>query len=223
MTGVVDRVGSVGYYLFAGGFVAVCLVVAPVVVPAVSLVALPIFAFKSTKQWLEHRSLYNQTLDSRGFRVRFGRVEGQDYTRWDGKMSDQVRDSNELEQALLHDLLNKYAHGGEIGFRTDQTKWPPDSAFATQKDLDWLAIEIVRKEKEELLDSDLKMLRLFAKLLIPVVGIFWALNSERRCCIIPRPIPKGRNRDKRQDTHWEAREAIRFHQQVLFAKLGVPS
>lgn len=196
-------------------------IVVVAVAPLVSLVVAPIFALKALPEWIIHRSLYNRTLTD-GSRAKLGRVEGQDYSRWDGKTVTQIQ-SNSTEQERMHELIGAYVHGKEDdSFKTDSSKQAVDSPFRTQEDLKWLKKEFSRREIKDLLDSDLKMLRAFSKALIPVVGAFWVLFSETdmggasnltcRVCMM--------GGSDSEDTHWKWREAIKFHQKILSNNLS---
>lgn len=195
-------------------------VVVVAVAPVVSLVAVPIFALKALPKWVEHRSLYNRTLTG-GSRAKFGRIEGQDYTRWDGKAVTQIK-TNPTWQERMHELIDAYVHGqNDDSFEEDSRKQAVDSPFQTQEDLDWLKREFSRREKKDLLDSDLKMLRAFSKAIIPIVGVIWALLSETgmggACEMGCRVCRMG---DSLEDTHWGWREAIKFHQKTILNKLS---
>lgn len=188
------------------------------VTPVISLVAVPIFALKALPQWVEHRSLYNRTLTN-GSRAKFGRVEGQDYTRWDGKPITQIN-TNPTWQERMHELIGAYVHGQEDSeFERDPSKQATNSPFHTQDDLNWLKREFTRREKKDSLDSDLKMLRAFSKALIPIAGVIWVLFSELSmggaCEMECRGCMMG------GDTHWGWKKAINFHQNILSKKLSL--
>lgn len=205
---------ATGGLLFVG-----CGLVAVAIAPVVSLVAIPIFAFKALPQWFEHRALYNRTLTN-GSRAKFGRIEGQDYTRWDGKAISSVL-TKPTWQERVHEQLGLYFHGQEDdSFRKNEQI--TDNPFQSKDDLDWLNKEFIRREKKDLLDSDLRMIRAFAKALIPIVGFIWVLFTElstggasNLTCTV---CEKGWNTS---DKHWEWRKAIKFHQARLSSKLAL--
>ena len=97
-----------------------------------------------------------------------------------------------------------------------------DSPFRTQEDLQWLNREFSRREKKDLLDSDLKMLRAFSKALIPIIGVIWVLFTELssggaseygcRVCMMGREA---------ENTHWGWITAIDFHKRSLEHRLQV--
>lgn len=198
--------------------VGVGAVVVIAVAPLVSLVAIPIFSLKALSHWDEHKSLYNQTLTN-GSRAKFGRVEGQDYTRWDGKAITQIK-TNPTWQERMHELIGVYIHGQKEDFYENYCKGQADSPFQTLDDFNWLEREFTRREKKDLLDSDLKMLRAFSKALIPIVGVFWVIYSETsmsgasevgcRVCMMGRDS---------ENTHWGWKRAILFHQETISEKL----
>lgn len=215
MTKIVDGLKTAAICTVVGLGVLIVVTAAPVV----SLIAMPIFALKAIPHWIEHRSLYNRTL-THGSRVKFGRVEGQDYTRWDGKAVTQIK-TNPTWQDRMHELIDEYVHGQKDYSFRDSSKQGVDSTFQTQDDLDWLKQEFTRREEKDLLDSDLKMLRAFSKALIPIVGLYWVLSSEigmgGACEIGCRVCMMGGDSE---DTHWGWRQAIEFHQKTILNKLS---
>lgn len=193
-----------------------------VVAPIVSLVAIPIFACKSLIQWLEYKPLFNRTLFN-GSRAIFGRVEGQDYTRWDGRVTSLI-ETDPKQQKRIH-LINSI--GVYIHCKGNQNLHAIDSPFQTQEDLNWLDQEFSQRKKQELLDSDLRMLRAFCKALIPIVGVFWAFFTETnigggfeigcRRCTLAFFMREEHNDDK---SYWEWRKAIDHHKKILANKLN---
>ncbi len=196
-------------------------VVVVALAPLVSLVALPIFAAKAAWHWREHASLYSQTLNHKGAREQFGRVEGQDYTRWDGKATSLAQiNLNNIEKR--HEALGLYVHGAKTTPRQNyfSKEDVPASPFTTEEDLRWLNREFARKEKQDLLDSDLRIVRAIAKGLIPLIGVIWILATELdfggasemgcRVCMMGGD----------EDTHWSWRDALVFHKGNLQAKLA---
>lgn len=217
MTKIVEGLKDAAAFTVAGVGAVVVVAVAPVV----SLVAVPIFALKSLHQWVEHRSLYNRTLTD-GSRAKFGRVEGQDYTRWDGKAVTQIK-TNPTWQERMYELIDEYVHGQkDHSFKNVSSKQAVDNPFQTQDDLSWLKREFSRREKKDLLNSDLKMLRAFFKALIPIVGVIWVFfsetgmggASEMGCRVCRLGMMGGK------DTHWGWRGAIKFHQKTISNKLS---
>lgn len=210
------------YSIVVGGIVGtVVLSAAIVLAPIISLFATPYFLAKAIPKWIDHRKFYKQTLVTNQTRAKFGRIEGQDYTQWNGKVSLA---KNELTRAdRLHADIGKYMHGYKD--RSFESKQNPEAPFKTTEDLDWLKKEFVRKEKEDLLDADLKMLRASAKALIPLAGIIWLVFTETmpggasmmgcEVCMMSGMGPKSQNR------HWSWRSAIEYHQSNLKSNLGV--
>ncbi len=208
------KLAGLGVVLGVGAVVGVALA------PMVSLVAVPIFALKALPKWIEHGTLYNRTLTD-GRRAKYGRIEGQDYTRWDGKAVSQVK-SNPTPQDRMHELINKYVHGQKKSpCKLTVSQQALDCPFKTGNDLTWLKSEFTRREIKDLLDSDLKMLRAFSKALIPLAGVFWVLYSETGmggasqigCSVC---MTGG----KASESHWGWQKAINFHKQALSTILG---
>lgn len=190
--------------------------------PLVSVIAVPVFAAKALLHWNEHRSLYNRTLTDFG-RAKFGRIGGQNYMRWDGKNFQQsIPNASQIDK--IHEVMGSYLHGSpDAKFRYDPSAETQDSPFKTPEDLAWLTREFQRKEKEDLLDNDLKMLRAFSKALIPIIGVIWVLYTEFsvggasemgcRGCLMGGPDA--------ENAHWGWREAIRFHSKSLIRRLEI--
>ena len=86
-------------------------VVVTAVAPFVSAVAVPVFAIKAYLHWNEHRPLYNRTLTNLT-REKFGRIAGQDYTRWDGKAVDQMNTKPTWAERM-HEAIGSYIHGSQ--------------------------------------------------------------------------------------------------------------
>lgn len=204
--------------------VTTIVVTAMVIAPFVSLVAVPIFALKALMGGIRHRSLYQRTLTN-GSRARLGRVEGQDYTRWNGQ-AIQPKTAPLTEQERMHALMNKYTHGqSDFAFKHNPVRWrAADNSFKSLADYYWLDREFVRREKEDLWKVDLKMLRAFAKALIPILGVIWVLATELQlggaselgCRVCRMGGSKAKNK------HWGWKSAIKFHQAVIIAKLNNP-
>lgn len=220
----------IGNCLVGSAVVAGITVIGGALSPLVAIVALPIFALKAIPKWLDHRAFYNQTLTD-GKRVKHGRIEGQDYTRWDGKPF--ITKDGPTRQERLHEAMGEYIHGRDDSNKssssTSRYKSPlpfpmkkRETGFKTQKDLEWLDKEFVRREKKDLLDADLKMVRAFAKALIPFIGVWLVIGSETgvggasefgcRACRM--------DGDDGQEAHWGWKTAIRHHQTALYEKLN---
>lgn len=177
-----------------------------VVLPAISLVTTPIFAFKAIPKWINHRKLYNATLLN-GQRAPYGRINGQDYTRWDGQATGKPQTKKEK----LHELMGLYIHGAN---QKNDSIDEANNPFKTKEDIQWLRKEIKRREAKDLLDADLKMLRACAKGLIPLLGAIWILTTETgtggasefgcRVCRL------GGEMGELQ--HWGWREALKAHE-----------
>lgn len=198
--------------------IAVGAVVATILAPVVSLVAVPIFALKALPQWIEHRSLYNRTLTD-GTRAKFGRIEGQDYTRWDGKAITQEK-TNPTWQERMHELMDAYVHGQKDASFSYHFEQAEDCPLQTKEDLNWLKREFTRREKKDRLDSDLKMLRAFSKALILIAGVIWVLFSETAIGGASQMgCPVCMLGGDSEDTHWNWKEAILFHKKALSQKL----
>ncbi|MGL5264230.1 MAG: hypothetical protein ACRDAI_06645 [Candidatus Rhabdochlamydia sp.] len=189
--------------------------IATVVAPLLSVVAIPYFSIKSLCKWIEYRPLYNNTLTN-GSREKFGRIAGQDYTRWDGKAVRQ--ESLTLEQQQ-HELADAYIHGAEDpSFMKNRDK-VFDNPFSAKEDYLWLNREFTRREKKEPLDNDVRMLRAFSKALIPLVGWPWVLMTETSfggasqigCDVCMKGQLALKDRAWSKEAHWGWRKAITFH------------
>lgn len=197
--------------LFAlGGIVAVP--VAVVAAPIVSLVAIPVFALKALSKCIDHQKLYKQTLTNQT-REKYGRIPGQDYTRWDGK--EVVK--NLSPTVRKHESMGEYFHGLE---KNPFQEHAADNPFSTIEDKKWLALEHRRLQVKELMGNDLKMIRKFAKALIPLIGLIWVacteVNTRRgasqfRC----RACVTGDGHQK----HWSRGKSISYHINALGQKL----
>lgn len=142
--------------------------------PFLSLGAIPFYAIRAIPKWIAHRSLYKKTLTNQS-REKFGRIKGQDYTRWDGKAVIQAKKiPTHIER--MHEALGEYFHGAE----DDSFEAASDSPFKTLEDVEWLKLELERLGKKYSLNYDLGKLRAFSKALIPIIGVIWVVFSETR-------------------------------------------
>lgn len=187
-------------------------VLVSLVSPLISLVALPILAVKTAKDYAEHKSLYKKTLTNQT-RAPFGRVEGQDYTRWDGKEIKVLSDDQMKKK--LHKELRYFSHGCvENGItrkqRYEHDASPADCPFKTKEDLEWLKIELARVKKEKDFKWDKDYLCLFSEMLIPLVGVFLAYRTFRTLNNISKSAGEWK---------WEQVQAINYHIEALQLKL----
>lgn len=192
----------------------VCAAVVGVFAPLVSVVAVPIFALKALPAGIQYRSLYNRTLTN-GSRAKFGRIKEQDYTRWNGKPESKTM---QTKSDRIHESIGQYVHGQKsFEFKNYPVN---DSPFLTKEDLKWLELEFKRREKKDLLESDLKMLRAFSKALIPIGGLFWVLATETTVGGASEIGCRGcmMGDSDSEDTHWSWREAINYHRVILSEK-----
>lgn len=213
---------DLGGTIFWGGIITVI----GVATPLVSLVAIPIFAIKSIPKFIDHKKLYNKTLTN-GTRAKFGRVEGQDYTRWDGKKTFTKKNDFEKE----HERINIYFHGGTKNYYNNEL--PQDYPFKTIEDLNWLKREFKRREKKDLLDDNLTTIKAFSWALIPLVGIFVAIvvklnecrisdcNVCKSCCMAYEEEPLEEKKPKEEIPHWKWHQAIKFHIKTVKENLGI--
>lgn len=103
-----------------------------------------------------------------------------------------------------------------------------NNAFSTNEDSLWLNREFTRREKKDLLDNDLRMLRAFAKALVPLVGPFWVLGTELSfggafqigcsVCMMGQRALKDPSWEKK--AHWRWKEAISFHRDSIKKIVG---
>lgn len=205
--------------------VSTAALVAIVVAPLFSTLAMSYFACKTLYKWVEYRPFYNDTLTN-GSREKFGRVIGQDYTRWDGKAVSQVK-SLTLDQKQ-HELADAYVHGAKDRFfMKNYDKEALDNSFSTNEDLLWLNQEFTRREKKELLDKDLRMLRAFSKALVPLIGPFWVLGTEMSfggafqigcsVCMMGQRALKDPSWSRK--AHWGWKQAITFHRNNILREM----
>lgn len=190
-------------FLFVGIFA-----VGGVVAPLVSLVALPIFALKALPVWIKSRSLYKQTLTD-GVRAKFGRVEGQDYTRWNGKSLDaEAMDANQRAHGGPN---HEYYLHGRVDKNFKKSKEAIITPFSTKEDLEWLTIELERRKAIDwILPYRLNEVSLLAKMLVPLIGLSWAIATDG----IPSSFSCEVLKTCRQDhitKHWNWHDAINFH------------
>lgn len=175
---------------------AVVYTVGIALVPAVSIVALPIFAIKAIPTWLKHRTLYAKTLTN-GTRARFGRINGQDYTRTNGRVTQQ--DNSQLTEGdRFHLSMGKFPCG-----KPDEPGRTP--SFNTNEDYNWLQREFDRLPQEKLLVQDLTIVLAFACGLVPLIGPLLLLGvlspSDSEVCMDP-----GDGKP-----HWSKKRAVEFH------------
>lgn len=140
------------------------------ITPLVSLVAFPIFALQTISSYVGYKRLYNvRKLNP----FEFGRIQGQDYTKWNGKFVD-IKSRQLFEARQLFEY--SYYHGSEDARFTNY--FFQNNAFKTQEDLDWLNKEhrfIIAKYDYESLKTKT---RVFFKTLFPIIGLIWVLGTE---------------------------------------------
>lgn len=182
------------------------------VAPVVSAVALPIFALKAIPTWINYKIKYNRTLTN-GQRERYGRVPGQDYTRWDGRaVEGKSRELTKAEKS--HEKLNAYIHGREnLDFKNNLSPWVR-SSFNTSEDVQWLDNEIDLRKAKVKLDADIRMIQIFAVSLVPIIGWMYAFvlatsvggPSSMGCsvCLL----------DGKEDKHWGWGESLSYHKKL---------
>lgn len=188
--------------------------------PIVSVVALPIFSAMASYHWLKstYYSWGHQNTE------KYGRIKGQDYTRWDGK---SVRPLNKEQSKIerMHAEIGEHLHGREDKNFIDilRSNTPPfNYPFKTEEDLNWLNREVCRREAKDWLGTDLKMLRAFSKALIPFIGLLWVLKTEvlasDGACFIGCRVCMSGGMDA-EDKHWSWDDALTFHQKLLSISL----
>lgn len=189
---------------------SIAFISSPAVAPLVSLVALPILGSRSLYHFYQERYFYKQTLNKIGQRAPCGRTKKQDYRQWNGKALPYSKVSfDEVNR------LKVYEHGSQDDAFLSTTS--PSISFSEFEDLQWLQREFKRKKAQDHLDTDLKMIRIFAKALIPVIGLSWVLLTENWLLLIENIFTKALNKKpdpthkKHEDTVWTWEEAIQFH------------
>ncbi len=205
-------------HLAEGAVFAATIIVSIIATPlvlAVSIVALPIFGMKALYDYAQHRSLYNKTLSNEGTRVKFGRIQGQDYTRRNGlELPQENINPDQIKSKRFHELMDEYPHG--LNEEEERYEGYVDSPFKTEEDLAWLEIEQVRNERRLSLGFDVRMLRAFAKGLIPLIGMYWIAKAERDFHIASKMVGDEKH-------WWSSSAALSFHQEKLREKLGKAS
>jgi hypothetical protein len=184
------------------GMVLVGGAAAVVLVPIVSLVALPILGIKAAILKSECTLLYNKTITDLT-RQPFGRIAGQDYTRWDGKTVNLLTQEQNAKQV--------YCHGCAEDISTLTTE-ASDNPFKTEEDAQWLRLEYARREKLDTLMKEIDWIKIVAKCIIPVVGLVWVLPD-----FIWDPIDHS---DFKFKDKWGWKSAINFHQESLARRLA---
>ncbi|WP_068468977.1 hypothetical protein [Candidatus Protochlamydia phocaeensis] len=122
-------------------------------------------------------------------------------------------------KALYHAaqcFYNTYQRDQLFPDRRPQEYMTQEEKFFSKKDLKWLQYENKRTEHRDQLFESGKLARAFAKMLVPIFGIFWVLSelnaggaSEIGCCCV----------DDDHYNHWTDREAVQYHINRLEEKL----
>lgn len=179
-------------------------------VPVIGLVALPIFAGKIIYYGIKYLYLSGRTITNQ---TKFGRIQGQDYTKWNGKQIQNLN-NNQTKNELIQNQVGNYLSGKDgMSFIEALTEknLPIETAFTNKKDLQWLDKEFERRKVKDLLDASLTTLQISCKALIPIIGIFWILKTMKL----------NVNLDcKHKYWHWTS--AIDFHRKNLLKKLNIP-
>jgi hypothetical protein len=207
-----SRIAQAGRTVMWGGglFVAGCAGV--VVTPLLSVVMLPISTVGAALLSLQHRNLYNKTLTNLT-REPFGRIQGQDYTRWDGRAEPRFVSKEEH----AHAQKGIYVHG------VSGNKFKPsaDSPFRTQDDLDWLNREFDRRIAKERVDDCWASAGLSLRGLIPVIGFIWLCKITVRLSMAgSTPCSTCYLKGTLNLDHWKWSHAINFHREHLKQRLG---
>jgi len=172
-------------------------------IPVVSLVALPILGIKAAITKLQYNFLFNKTVTD-CTRQPFGRIAGQDYTRWDGKSTNETQTEK---------LIYKHGHEDMHVLQANiQAIDAADNPFKTIEDAKWLTLEAARREKLDSLMDQLDRIKLVAKCIIPIVGLVWVFPDLKW-----HPINYADTRFKEE---WGWKAAITFHQESLARRLA---
>jgi|GEM_PF-3093644 len=189
------------------GALAVGVVVAIVVLPFISAVALPIFALKTLPKAISYWFAYKATLVN-GQREKYGRREGENYTRWNGKIHLMMP----TRGSLIHEKMGSFLHGKANHTFIQKKEIAGNSPFKTADAIGWLEREKIRVKSREQLEVDLTWLRAACKGLIPVAGFFMAsaeifknTGSSLGC--------RGCNSrvEESERLHWTQTQALDFH------------
>ncbi|MBJ7449647.1 MAG: hypothetical protein JHC93_04730 [Parachlamydiales bacterium] len=179
--------------------------------PFVSAIALSILGPSYLVHKYQERKLkdYKFSLQNQKYSP-YGREEYQDFRTWNGKLCTDTKSINQvcpdkLGQAYIHGRIHKIAKDKFSESRM---------AFNNEEDLKWLKATYKWKKNEVLKNKELATIILFAKLLIPVVGVYWALfathyHKTKHCEKCIESLGK----------RWNWKEAIKFHHNTLALKL----
>ena len=187
------------------GASSVAIIVGVSIAPVVAVVATPFLAIKTLfTHYRYHKFCKNAKVDSAS--RTFGRIAGQDYTRISGTYLDEISNSNSNQ---IHASLGSYPKG---------KKSQEPSPFQTQQDLDWLKTELLRRSKEGDLNFHLKLSRVFAKAIIPIAGVFWAVSEVSSQA--PSSMGCAGCMSGAMQTHWHWADALRYHIRDLEERLS---
>lgn len=193
---IVNNLKNTASYIGLG----IAAAIAGCIAPVVSLVALPIFAVKAAIVEIQLRKSPMKSEELHG------RISGQDYSRWDGKLINTLQ----KVQKYSEKSFTRHFHGfDDYSFMESET--PVESAFKDLEDLKWLKRELVVLERNDLIGD----IRFHAKFLIPIIGFTWAICSDISVETVVLKFSRARA--------WSNKEALDFHIENLSKKLNVPN
>lgn len=170
------------------------------------MIATPIFATKALVEHLSCKRAYSQTLEN-GKRELFGRVAGQDYTKWTGQ-----------EDALAILTTSKYLsiegyhpHGKKIAIEYDEfeeelTPQQKNNPFSTEADKKWLQAELLYRNEEAKRNKTIMLTKVCALAIIPIVGFAAALYTLGKTS-----KTSATDAFAKKHTHWNYKTAISHH------------
>ena len=158
-------------------------------IPLISAIALPIFAIIAIVNKIRYLRAYKATL-TKGKRQPYGRVLGQDYTRWDGL---QKPNTNQVEK-------NIYIHGRPY---LPSKALIQTTAFTTYEDKKWLDKEYDRLRIAEFQNRTWIMINISIRNLIPIYGLHLSQKF------------KIKEKERLNAKQWDCFEAVNYHKNLM--------
>lgn len=229
----IDKANTLSKIFWYTRELAYAILAAPLVLSAVVLtpVIAPLVAVTCTGRYCFHSIQLSKRAQNHLSNGTNGRLPGQDYTKWNGQtqsISNQETSTFDREGEEIG-----YYHCGvdreEIKAAIRDGSYPTDSPFNNEEDLNWLNREYAVRTARDALDSDLDLLRICAKAMIPILGLIWIAYTEVDWT---RDLNKkydykwndsrvNRLTGKTGSYYWHWRKAIEFHRTSLKEKLSL--